>query len=347
MLHNTEPAEGWPVRIEKGVMGMEKQFDIIGVCDPVMDMAVSIGHIPATDSLERMNDMLWQSGGNGASAITGAARLGAKCGIIGATGTDAFGDFCYNDMVYHGVDTKYLYRMPGATPFCICLAETETQGRSFIATNTDMGAVQEDQIDEDYVASAKIIHTDLGDFPGKWKAIEYAKKHGVLVSTDAGYYDPSNCDRMIDTADILIMSSMFYKGVFGDDENYVENCRSLLSRGPKIVIVTLGSKGCAGTDGTTDFTLPPFSGYEIIDTTGAGDIFHGAYCYAYLQGWDIVQCARFSSAVSYINSLSLGGRAGQPTRDMVDTFLETGKVDLSVLDERKRHYRDILQFKGV
>ena len=236
-------------------MGMEKQFDIIGVCDPVMDMAVSIRHIPATDSLERMNDMLWQSGGNGASAITGAARLGAKCGIIGATGTDAFGDFCYNDMVYHGIDTKYLYRMPGATPFCICLAETETQGRSFIATNTDMGAVQEDQIDEDYVASAKIIHTDLGDFPGKWKAIEYAKKHGVLVSTDAGYYDPSNCDRMIDTADILIMSSMFYKGVFGDDENYVENCRSLLSRGPKIVIVTLGSKGCAGTDGTTDFTL--------------------------------------------------------------------------------------------
>ena len=324
---------------------MEKKFDIISVCEPVMDYAVAIDRIPGTDSISKMYSHLFQSGGNAPSAITAAARLGAKCAVIGTVGNDPFGEFCREDMVYHGVDVSRLYVMEGRTQYAVCLAEKETQGRSFLGLQATVQSVTDDMLEEDFIASAKYLHLDCVEIPAKWKAAEMARRNGVLVSTDAGYYGFCDDTKLLETSDIFIMSGMYYRSLFGDDTDYLKNCHSLLSRGPKIVIVTLGSKGCAGTDGTMDFTLPAFSGYDIVDTTGAGDVFHGAFLYAHMQGWDIRECARFASAFSYINSLSLGGRAGHPTLEMVETFLETGKVDLSLLDERKAHYAGILQVK--
>ena len=324
---------------------MEKKFDIISVCEPVMDYAVAIDRIPGTDSIAKMYAHPFQSGGNAASAITAAARLGAKCAVIGTVGNDPFGEFCREDMVYHDVDVSRLFMLEGTTQYAVCLAEKETQGRSFLGLEATVQKVTDDMLDEEFIASAKYLHLDCVDMPGKWTAVEMARKNGVLVSTDAGYHGFCDDTKLLETSDIFIMSGMYYRSLFGDDTDYLKNCHALLSRGPKIVIVTLGSKGCVGTDGTMDFTLPAFSGYDIVDTTGAGDVFHGAFLYAHMQGWDIKECARFASAFSYINSLSLGGRAGHPTLEMVETFLETGKVDLSLLDERKAHYAGILQVK--
>lgn len=105
-----------------------------------------------------------------------------------------------------------------------------------------------------------------------------------------------------------------------------------------ITIVTLGSKGCAGANADGTFTLESFSGagYEIVDTTGAGDVFHDGFLYAWLERYQkpewyysLKDCARFASAVSYINCLTLGGRTGIPTLEMVDTFLKTDVVKTS------------------
>ena len=284
---------------------MEKKFDIISVCEPVMDYAVAIDRIPGTDSIAKMYAHLFQSGGNAASAITAAARLGAKCAVIGTVGNDPFGEFCREDMVYHGVDVSRLFMLEGTTQYAVCLAEKETQGRSFLGLEATVQKVTDDMLDEEFIASAKYLHLDCVDMPGKWTAAEMARKNGVLVSTDAGYHGFCDDTKLLETSDIFIMSGMYYRSLFGDDTDYLKNCHALLSRGPKIVIVTLGSKGCVGTDGTMDFTLPAFSGYDIVDTTGAGDVFHGAFLYAHMQGWDIKECARFASAFSYVWGLRL------------------------------------------
>ena len=76
-----------------------------------------------------------------------------------------------------------------------------------------------------------------------------------------------------------------------------------------------------------------------IDSTGAGDVFHGAFNYAYLQGWDVPRCARFSSGVSAIKCTQLGGRAGIPNLATVTRFLEDGVIEREWLDERLKRYR--------
>ena len=109
--------------------------------------------------------------------------------------------------------------------------------------------------------------------------------------------------------------------------------------------MTLGSKGCAGADRSGNiFRLPPFSGHKIVDTTGAGDVFHGGFLYAHSQGWELEYCARFASAVSYINCTSLGGRVGIPDRAMVEQFLKDNTIDYSGIEPRKAFYRSVMKF---
>lgn len=322
---------------------MEKVYDVIGVENPIMDFAVSIDRLPKTDSMSVMYDYLWQSGGNASSAIAALARLGAKCSMLGVVGDDEFGTFCRDDMVRHGVDVSHLYTQEGGTTFTICLAEEETKGRSFLGKMGVNGPLSEDQVDESFIAGARYIHTSMIECSAKRKAIEFARKNGVLVSVDGGAYT-EEAEFMIKNSDILIVSEEFYSAMFRDG-NYEENCGKLTKCGPQIVIVTLGSKGCAGADrsGNT-FSLPPFQGHKIVDTTGAGDVFHGGFLYAHSQGWDLEYCARFASAVSYINCTSLGGRVGIPNRPMVELFLKDNTIDYSDIEPRREFYRNVMKF---
>lgn len=322
---------------------MEKIYDVIGVENPIMDFAVSIERLPKTDSMSIMHDYLWQSGGNASSAIAALARLGARCSMLGVVGNDEFGTFCRGDMVRHGVDVSHLYTQEGGTTFTICLAEEETRGRSFLGKMGVNGPLTEQQIDEAFIAGARYIHTSMIECSAKKKAVEFARKNGVLVSVDGGSYT-DEADYLIGNSDILIISEEFYGALFEDD-SYVDNCRRLIEQGPQIVIVTLGSKGCAGTDRDGhSFILPPFSGHRIIDTTGAGDVFHGGFLYAHSQGWDLETSAKFASAVSYINCTSLGGRVGIPNRAMVEQFLKDNTIDYSDIEPRKAYYRNVMKF---
>ena len=91
------------------------------------------------------------------------------------------------------------------------------------------------------------------------------------------------------------------------------------------------------------FALPAFTGLEIVDTTGAGDVFHGGFISAWLRGLGAVESARYASAVSYIKCTRLGGRAGIPTQEMTEHFLRTGTlIHGEELDARSAFYRDLV-----
>jgi len=328
---------------------MEKNYDVIGVGGLIADLCVSINRLPETDSVSRMYDYLWQCGGNVPSAIIALARLGANCSILGTVGNDVLGTLNLDDMKRHNVDLSHMYVLEGPSTLALCLAEEETQGRSFIIRGGVRAELTREQVDEKYIASAKYLHIGMGENDLRKFAVEFARRNGVLVSMDAGGYVPGE-EKVIPDIDIFIMSEMFYNGYFEtefeeDIDKILENCEKILNLGPSISIVTLGARGCAGVDREgARFFLPPFSGHPIVDTTGAGDVFHGAFIYAHMQGWDTEYCAKFSSAVSYINCTSLGGRVGIPNRAMVDRFLKDNTIDYTDIEPRRRFYENIMQF---
>lgn len=326
---------------------MEKRFDVIGLEDMIMDFAMQIDRIPKTDGMALIKESCWAGGGNASSAIVALSRLGARCAMLGTAGTDAYGNFCVEDMRKNGVDVSWLKQLEGETTLCVCLAETETQGRSFLGKMGTAGRMDPEDVKEDFLKSADILHISCMPTPAQQAAIRIAKQNGVKVSLDAGAFFPG-AKELAAQADILIMSEDFYHGLFGEDTAYCENCRKLVAQGAQIAVVTLGKKGCAGADEKESFQMDAFStGLPIVDTTGAGDVFHGGFLYAFLYrykkaayAYTLTDCARFASAVSYINCLTLGGRPGIPTLDMVDTFLNEGIVPEGDLAERRAFYRD-------
>ena len=92
------------------------------------------------------------------------------------------------------------------------------------------------------------------------------------------------------------------------------------SLGPSVVLVTQGQAGsvCHSNGGT--FHTPAFE-VDVVDTTGAGDVFHGAFIHGLLQGWELGKAAEFASAVAAIKCRQLGGRAGIPTFEKTMEFL--------------------------
>lgn len=326
---------------------MGENFDVIGFEDLIMDFAMQIDRIPKTDGLSVIKDSCWAGGGNASSAVVALSRLGASCAMMGCAGKDAYGDFCVEDMKKNGVDTSHLKQVEGETTLCVCLAETATQGRSFLGKMGTARRMKPEEVDESFLCKARILHISCMPTPAQQAAIDIAKKCGAKVSLDAGAFFPG-ADKLADQADLLIMSEDFYKGLFGEDTNYCENCRKLTAGGAQIAIVTLGKKGCAGADEKESFQLKAFEGsMPIVDTTGAGDVFHGGFLYAFLYrykkepyNYSLADCARFASAVSYINCGTLGGRPGIPTLDMVEAFLEDGVIIEGDIAERRAFYRD-------
>ena len=224
--------------------------------------------------------------------------------------------------------------------FCICVTESAVSGKEFISKSGDFVQIQPEEIDEDFFKAAKMLHVALIT-PAVEKACDIVHGAGGKVSIDANYYRPfvyNNYGRI----DIFIGSELYYNCFCEDKKldlgHYRENMDKLREMGPEIVIFTFGADGCRGVYEDKYFEIPAIP-VTVVDTTGAGDVFHGAFDYFYLQGYDAEACARYSTGVSAIKCTRSGGRAGIPTLPVLKKFLKTGEIDYKEIDERVEHYK--------
>ena len=158
------------------------------------------------------------------------------------------------------------------------------------------------------------------------------------MSFDADFYSES-IRQLLPFLDILIGSEEFYQSMFPNGGDFGDNIRTV--EGPSTVIFTFGSAGCRGIADGHCFTVPAFTrNIKVIDTVGAGDVFHGAYLAALCMGLsDGEEAARFASAVSALKCTAIGGRAGIPTRAIVNKYLSSGEIDREETVQRTAFYQ--------
>jgi sugar/nucleoside kinase (ribokinase family) len=142
---------------------------------------------------------------------------------------------------------------------------------------------------------------------------------GLTIVMDAGTMREGS-QELVSMVDILIASERFAEPLVGDIAPPEKALRALHDLGPKEVIITLGSKGSIGLSGKTINFQKAFS-IDVVDTTGAGDVYHGAYIYGLLQGWDMQNCMRFASAASAIKCRHIGTRKGIPQLEEIKEFM--------------------------
>lgn len=292
-------------------------MDVVGLGLCTVDHLFVLEHPPTFERGAPVRDYSTQGGGPVATALVALARLGARVGFIGRVGDDEAGRFIIQDFQRYGVDTSRIQVQPGAvSAVSLCLVSAATGDRSFCVRNTNVTPLKPEELDRDYLLSGKFLHLD-GFAEASIAAAAMAKQAGVHTVYDAGYYSPKALD-LIRLTDTLIASEYFARSYSSKPPE--EIAVEMLQYGPSIVCITLGNRGCVVATEQEVFHQPAFR-VNVVDTTGAGDVFHGAFIFGLLKGYDVRRTAEFASAVAAIKCTKLGGRAGIPTLQQTEEFL--------------------------
>jgi ribokinase len=300
-----------------------------------------------------------------ATAMVAAAKLGARAGFIGAVGGDETGEGIAAGFRAYGVDVSRLVVRPGFTSHrTVVLVDERTGARSFLSDRGTVGAAFLSDLDRAYVTSAKLLHlSDASE--AALTAAQWMKESGGEVCFDGTHFHPSLWP-LIPPVDYLIVSRFFasefaahaagkgagraatlFAGVEGGGahpasahpapdlvaslagEQLLDVARQLRGHGPRVVVVTEGEHGswCASDEGEFHVPAVPVPAEQMVDTTGAGDVFHGAFVAGMTRGLAFERCMQLASATAALKCRALGGRAGIPDLDEVLALLGWKDLD--------------------
>jgi len=269
-------------------------------------------------------ESIMQGGGEVGTALVTLARLGARVKYLGKLADDEFGHFLLEDFKKEGVDTSNVIVEKGNSLFAFILIEKKSGKRTIVYTDKNVPGLRPEEITFDQIKKAKIllINQSLPDIKAALLAAERMNKIGGKVVLDASWIT-SWTKRLINLSEIIIGDEDFaFK--FTGEKDYFKAAQEIFSlKKDGIVAITAGTKGCFCISREGKFHTPAFK-VKAKDTTGAGDVFHGAFIYGILQEWDLPYIVKFASAVAALKCRSLGGRAGIPTLSEVKNFLSGG-----------------------
>lgn len=181
--------------------------------------------------------------------------------------------------------------------------------------------VRPEELDRDYLTSARYLHLDCCHREAALQAVRWMHEAGKTVVLDAAADRPISdpIRALVAETDVLICGSGFGAMLTGHEDLWQAG-RATLDLGPRIIVQTEGVDGSYTVSPDDEFHTPAFE-VNVIDTTGAGDVFHGAYLAGLVKGWNLRRIATFASAVSAIHCTVLGNRKGIPSMEEVETFL--------------------------
>lgn len=296
-------------------------FDVVGLGSACLDVLGFVPHIPGVDEKVRMVETSRQGGGEVGTALAALAKLGSSVAFVGRVGDDPTGAFIKDDFERRGVDTGHLTVEPGAvSPSSVVMVDRESGLRTIVDCGTTVSDVRPEELSEGFIEGAKYLLLDSRHGAAALEAATRARRAGVTVVVDADIpaQDP-DIPRLMQLTDILIPSEHFSR-LFTETDDVHRSIRALRSLGPSVVLVTLGKEGSVCHSNGETFHTPAFE-VDVVDTTGAGDVFHGAFIHGLLRGWELRQAVEFASAVAAIKCRHLGGRAGIPTFEETLEFL--------------------------
>jgi len=303
-----------------------KKLDVVGIGLSTLDIIIQLENMPTWDTPTLMDDVRFDGGGPTGTGLCAASCLGAKAGFIGTAGSDWIADRKLSALVEKGVDVSLVSRFDGPeNQIVFCYVDSKSGERVFSGVKSFMlHTLTLEDLDREYITSAEFLLTDGFHFEAAFSAALWMQEVGKKVVLDGAATNQKELDphitKLVSVTDILICGSGFVQALTGIDDLQKAGKESL-TFGPEITVVTEGADGSYLFTKNMLFHTPAFE-VEVMDTTGAGDTFHGAFIFGLLHGWDLQKVAVFATAASAIECMTLGGRAGLPNYEQVKVFLE-------------------------
>jgi len=296
------------------------QFDVVGVGLNATDTLMIVPHFPAYAGKVPFEEEHLSPGGQVASALVACSRLGLRAKYIGAVGDDMRGQIQLESLQGTGINLDHVLvrkGCPNQTAYIII--DRSTGERTVLWRRDDCLQVHPEEITEEMISDARLLHIDGHDTPAVARAAEIARRHGIPVTVDVDTIY-QGFDKVLPNVDYLVASSEFPTAWTGEKDPF--KALELIQRqyGMKVAAMTLGAHGALALEDGKYHYAPAFV-VNCVDTTGAGDVFHGAFCYAVLQGMPMQNALDFSNAMAALNCTALGARGGIRGLDDVATLM--------------------------
>lgn len=296
------------------------QKRIIAVGHAALDYVYRIAKFPPAPTKLRAIEHIASGGGMAANAAAAIARLGGKVSLWSRIGDDDAGGIIVQQLRRVGVDTKYV-RAFGSKRSPTSAVIVDERGERLIISEDDLNLpLKEDWLPVSDVETASVAYSDLSWLEGTLLAFNAARTHGIPTVLDIDLGSGMLLPKVIGLTDYAIFSApAFRQFVHGDNDD--ERLAHLIRTGVRHAGVTLGAKGYHWMNKEGVRKKQHAFHVETIDSTGAGDAFHGAFTWALAAGNDETECVRIASAVAALSCRKLRARAGLPTKAELHEFL--------------------------
>lgn len=303
-----------------------QSFEIVGLGCVAVDDVIEVPVFPAADEKVESIKQGRVCGGLTGRALLAAARLGAQCAYSAILGFDESSQFVLEEMKRHGINTDFVKRQKGASPIRSTVIVGQQKGtRNSFFDLSSWQKMQATQVPREIISESKVLLID--DYVGAaaaWRVAQIARAADIPVVADIEDAGSPNSEELLAAASHIIVSRRFVQTRRGIESpaTAVEN---LLSAGHKAVVVTDGEHGCWFWDGQRVVHQPAY-GVRVVDTTGCGDVFHGAYAFGLARGFSLEKRIRLAAAVAALSATEAYSRIALPTVEDVAIFMREGEI---------------------
>ncbi|MCP4228785.1 MAG: hypothetical protein GY771_01370 [bacterium] len=298
----------------------DREFDVVGLGCAAMDIVARVPHVPKRNEKIHALEMERSGGGPVATALVVVSRLGFKASFIGQVGDDFAGRFILNQFREEGVAVIHeVTHRETHSQISMVLVDAESGDRTIVSGRGELAPAGPSDLRINAVKFGDILHVDGYDMKAAIAAAKIAQKERIVVVYDCGSVKDGTRE-LLKYTDIAVVSEKFARQLI-DTDDHERICTALRRYGPEYVGITLGRRGVYAMDDYSFFHVPAFD-VPVVDTTGAGDVFHGALDVGLLLGFGFREMLIMASAVSAMKCGELGGRAGIPDMETLGAFLQ-------------------------
>ena len=301
----------------------KNSVDVVGLGLNATDTVLIVRDFPALGGKERVLSSSMHAGGQVATALVTCQRLGLRTRYIGKVGDDEAGKIQLASLKREGVDVRYTRVVPD-TPnqFGHILVDQATGERTVFWDRDARLTVTPEELTVGAITTGRVLHLDGCDVEACLKAARWARRARVPVVADLDTVY-KEVESLFPYIDYLIASTKFLPTLTGQADPFRVLEYMATEYKMKVPGMTLGRDGALVYQGGRFHYSPGFV-VETVDTTGAGDVFHGGFIYGLLAGWEIGRILDFANAMAALNCTALGARGGIKTQAEAENLMASG-----------------------
>jgi len=302
-------------------MAKPSKVDLVGVGLNATDTVIPLSTYPARGSKTEYSTVSTLPGGQVATTVVACQHWGLRTRYVGKLGDDLAATLHREAFSHAGVETRIITVPGGASAQSLILVDAQGE-RTVLCRRDERLALHSADLDREWITNARALHVDGYDTEAAILAATWARAAGVPVIADLDELYP-NVEDLIANVDYLIVSRDFPSRLMSEPD--LEQALRKMHRrySSRLAAATLGQDGVLAFDGKQLLHTPAYC-VPVVDTTGAGDIFHAGFIYALLQNWPLDRQLEFACAAAALNCTAVGARGGIHSLDDIATLIATG-----------------------